>query len=104
MENINQDKWSQLIETNEDAFIIDVRTPQECAQGIQPNAEVINFLDYDSFIKRLETLDKDKSFFVYCRSGNRSAKACYIMDLMGFYKTYNLLGGMLEWKGKIEGY
>ena len=104
MENINQDKWSQLIESNKDALILDVRTPQECAQGIQPNAEVLNFMDYDSFIKGLETLDKEKSFFVYCRSGNRSAKACVIMDEMGFSKTYNLLGGMIEWKGKIKVY
>ena len=61
-------------------------------------------MDYDSFIKGLEKLDKEKSFFVYCRSGNRSAKACMIMDQMGFSKTYNLLGGMIEWKGKIEVY
>ena len=102
MKNINQDKWSKLIESDKDAFILDVRTPQECAQGKQPNAETLNFMDHDIFIKGLATLDKDKSYFIYCRSGNRSSKACSIMDKMGFSKTYNLIGGMIEWKGNIE--
>ena len=52
-------KMVSINESNKDAFILDVRTPQECAQGIQPNAEVLNFMDYDSFIKGLETLNKE---------------------------------------------
>ena len=102
MENINQEKWSKLIKSDKDAFILDVRTPQECALGILPNAKVLNFMDYDLFIKGLEKLDKEKSYFIYCRSGNRSGKVCMIMSQMGFSKTYNLIGGITEWKGKIE--
>lgn len=101
MENINQEKWIQLTESEENSVILDVRTPQECAEGIQPDAELLNFLDNVNFISGLEKLDKSKTYFLYCRSGNRSAKACMIMDQMGFSKTYNLLGGMLEWKGKL---
>ena len=102
MENINR-KWSKLIKSDKDAFILDVRTPQERESlGILPNAKVLNFMDYDLFIKGLEKLDKEKSYFIYCRSGNRSGKACMIMSQMGFSKTYNLIGGMIEWKGKIE--
>ncbi|MGC6470799.1 MAG: rhodanese-like domain-containing protein [Flavobacteriales bacterium] len=102
MENIYQDKWTKLIEADKDAFILDVRTPQECAQGILSNAVILNFMHSESFIAGLEKLDKHKSYYVYCRSGNRSAKACMIMDQMGFSKTYNLLGGILEWKGILE--
>ena len=58
MENINQEKWSKLIKSDKDAFILDVRTPQECALGILPNAKVLNFMDYDLFIKGLENLTK----------------------------------------------
>ena len=58
MENINQEKWSKLIKSDKDAFILDVRTPQECALGILPNAKVLNFMDYDLFIKGLEKGDK----------------------------------------------
>jgi rhodanese-related sulfurtransferase len=38
---------------------------------------------------------------VYCRSGARSAKACEIMNELGFENAYNLLGGILAWNGEI---
>ena len=47
----------------------------------------------------LEGLDPSKAYFVYCRSGARSARACQIMGQMGFATTFNLLGGILEWEG-----
>ena len=47
----------------------------------------------------LEGLDPSKVYFVYCRSGARSARACQIMGQMGFATTFNLLGGILEWEG-----
>ena len=49
----------------------------------------------------LEALDKSKNYYVYCRSGARSAKACEIMNSIGFENAYNLLGGFLEWDGEV---
>ena len=48
-----------------------------------------------------ETLDKSKNYYVYCRSGARSANACAIMNELGFENAYNLLGGIIEWDGDI---
>ena len=48
----------------------------------------------------MNSLDKKNSYFLYCRSGNRSAQACMYMHDKGFI-TYNLMGGMLAWDGDI---
>ena len=55
-----------------------------------------------SCLEGMKLMDKNKSYFIYCRSGNRSSKACFIMNSMGFKKTFNLMGGILEWDGEIE--
>jgi rhodanese-related sulfurtransferase len=49
----------------------------------------------------IEALDKSQTYFVYCRSGARSAQACQIFKQKGIVDCYNLLGGILEWEGEI---
>ncbi|HMQ44946.1 MAG TPA: rhodanese-like domain-containing protein, partial [Mariniflexile sp.] len=83
------------------AVILDVRTDAEVADGIIPNAIHIDIHKGQGFIDALETLDKTKNYYVYCRSGNRSGQACAIMEKLGFNNAYNLLGGMLEWEGDV---
>lgn len=102
MQELTQDKWWQELDKSEEAVILDVRTPEECAEGIIPNAIEIDILNPELFMLEIEKLDKDKDYFIYCRSGGRSGQACSIMEQMGFNSTYNLLGGMLEWNGKVE--
>lgn len=101
MENLTQDKWRELLSSTSDAEILDVRTPEECEEGIVPNAKTLNILDPSAFMEGLEKLDKNKTYFIYCRSGNRSGQACTIMDQNGFKATYNLVGGMMEWNGEL---
>ena len=50
----------------------------------------------------MEQLDKSKAYFVYCRSGARSARACAVMEQSGFPVTFNLLGGIIAWEGPTE--
>jgi rhodanese-related sulfurtransferase len=102
MQELTQDKWREVLDKSENAVILDVRTPQECSEGVIPNAIEIDILNPDSFMSEIEKLDKDKDYFIYCRSGNRSGQACNVMEQMGFNSTYNLLGGMLEWNGNVK--
>jgi len=51
----------------------------------------------EDFSEKLDGLDKDKTYFVYCRSGHRSSNACKMMADKGFGKIYNLVGGYLAW-------
>ena len=100
MKNLTKDEWKKLIKETDNAVLIDVRTPEEWAEGIQPNAKQINFLSLTDFLSAVESLDKKNSYFLYCKSGNRSAQACMYMHDKGF-KTFNLMGGMMSWDGEV---
>lgn len=100
MKNLNKEEWKIALTTNKNSVLMDVRTPKECQGGMQENAIQLNFLDKNLFIAGVERLDKTKDYFVYCRSGARSSNACAVLTQKGF-TTFNLLGGMLEWDGKV---
>lgn len=101
MEDLTQEEWTDQLAKDTNAVILDVRTDAEVADGIIPNAIHIDIYKGQEFINEIEELDKDKSYYVYCRSGNRSGQACNIMEQLGFENAYNLEGGMLEWTGDI---
>lgn len=100
MKNVTQEEWRELIQNDPNAVILDVRTPGECMEGVQPNSMNLNFMDGGAFVAGLEKLDKSKNYYVYCRSGNRSGAACGMMEGKGF-NTFNLLGGMMMWNGEV---
>ncbi|MFV8376646.1 rhodanese-like domain-containing protein [Flavobacterium sp. LB1P62] len=99
--NLTQEDWVAQFEADENAVILDVRTEDETNDGIIANAILIDIHKGQGFIDEIEALDKSKNYYVYCRSGMRSAKACEIMNELGFKNTYNLLGGIIEWNGDI---
>jgi phage shock protein E len=73
-----------------------VRAPVEAKEGKIPGAKVINLMGSD-FQAQINKLPKDKAYFVYCRSGARSARACGIMSSAGFSQVTNLQGGIMNW-------
>lgn len=75
-----------LISEN-DAILVDVRTKEEYDAGHLDNA--IN-APYDEVISKLKKYDKDTPIIVYCRSGNRSAKAYQSLQDAGYTKLYDL--------------
>lgn len=101
MKNISSAEWRSLLSQDNNAVVLDVRTPGECAQGILPNAKQLNVMDPMGFDKGLKNLDKSKNYYVYCRSGGRSGQACALMAREGFGTLYNLAGGIMSWDGEI---
>ena len=99
--NLSQQDWKSQLESDTNAVILDVRTEDECNEGIIPNAILNDIYKGQSFIYRLEELDKTKNYYVYCKAGGRSAQACAVMNQMGFESTYNLEGGFMNWKGDV---
>lgn len=100
-QDVTQQEWEELIAKDSDAIIIDVRTKDEVEAGYIP--EMINLdirLGHD-FIDELDKLDKAKNYYVYCKSGARSAQACELMSQLGIKNTYNLLGGFMAWDGAV---
>lgn len=79
-----------------DAIIIDVRSSGEFAGGKIRGARNIDIMS-SSFASQVKNLPKDKTYLLYCRSGNRSGQACQIMADMGFNNLKNLSGGIMRW-------
>lgn len=92
--DVTVNQFKDLIAT--EGTLLDVRTPEEWAEGVIPNAEKINYHGGD-FESQIEKLDKTKPVFIYCRSGRRSANAANVLKGKGFTKIYNLNGGILDW-------
>mgnify|MGYP001604402707 CR=1 FL=1 len=78
--------------------VLDVRTAEEFEQGALPKAQLLDVTQTEQFKETVAKLDKDKTYFVYCRSGQRSKEAFHIMNDMGFDKVFNVTGGYLEWQ------
>jgi len=79
--------------------ILDVRTPEEFAQGHLSGAVNVNLMAPD-FERRLGALDRGKTYLVYCRTANRSAKAIQIMSRLGFRSVYHMSEGIVGWQKK----
>ena len=76
--------------------ILDVRTPEEFAQGHLEDALMIDFY-LDDFADRVADLDPDVPYLVYCRSGNRSGQTAAIMEEYGFTDVADVDGGIMSW-------
>lgn len=79
-----------------DTVIIDVRTAGEFAGGKIRGARNLDIMS-SGFANQVKNLPKDKTYLLYCRSGNRSGQACEIMADLGFEKLKNLSGGIMRW-------
>ncbi len=75
---------------------LDVRTPGEYAEGHLEGAQLIDFQS-GNFENAISSLDKNATYAVYCRSGNRSGQAVKVMHDAGFHNVYNLDGGVIDW-------
>jgi rhodanese-related sulfurtransferase len=101
MADLTQEEWAELLEKDDNAVILDVRTPEEVDEGYIPDSINIDIYTGQKFLKEIEKLDKSRNYYVYCRTGNRSGQACSLMEGMGFKNAYNLMGGITEWEGEI---
>lgn len=100
--DLTQEDWVSQLAAASDPVILDVRTENEFSEGIIASAVNIDINSGQHFVNALDALDREKEYFVYCRSGMRSAKACEIMNQLGFEKAYSLTGGIIEWEGEVE--
>jgi len=85
---------SPSISVTADTTLIDVRTPSEFAAGHLEGAQNID-VQSATFDQQIAGLDKNASYVVYCRSGNRSAAAVSQMEAAGFTNLQDA-GGLTE--------
>ncbi|RIW17291.1 rhodanese-like domain-containing protein [Algoriphagus lacus] len=82
--------------TKKKNMVVDVRTPEEVAEGHLAGSVNINFLG-EGFQQEISKLNKNKTYLLYCKSGNRTRKAADQMQKAGFKHVYMLEGGITAW-------
>lgn len=96
---ISQDEAMKTMKDESGYLIVDVRTPEEFAEGHIPGA--INVPNEEIGIEMPDALpDKDQLLLVYCRRGNRSKEASQKLADMGYTNVYEF-GGIETWTGDI---
>ena len=90
----------EMMASESDYIILDVRRPDEFSAGHIPNA--VNIPHESIGADEIDELpDKDRLILVYCRSGNRSKQASEKLVRLGYTNIVEF-GGILDWKGEIE--
>ncbi len=105
-QSLNAVAFQEKLNSTNNPVVLDVRTEQEFAGGYIAKAVNIDVNNAD-FKSRVSTLDKSKTYFVYCLAGGRSASAANYMRANGFTKVFDLKGGLLSWQAQnfpIESY
>ncbi|WP_024288116.1 rhodanese-like domain-containing protein [Cellulomonas sp. KRMCY2] len=87
--------FADLVATD-GVVVVDVRTPQEYAEGHLDGALNLDVSAPD-FATAIAALDPDVTYALYCRSGNRSAQAMDVMSSAGMTSLAHLDGGVGAW-------
>lgn len=96
---ISMNEAVEMMETEKDYIILDVRTIEEYEEGHIPGAICVpNETIGENVIEELP--DKGQIIFVYCRSGNRSKQAATKLAEQGYTNIYEF-GGIIDWTGEI---
>lgn len=95
--NVTAEKAAALLIAHPEVIIVDVRTPQEFAEGHLSKALNIDVKN-ETFEGELAKLDKSKTYLVHCRSGARSTRSLKSWKALGFTKIYHLDSGYLGWE------
>jgi len=94
--SVNADEAVRLY--NQDAFVLDVRTPAEYQSGFIGEATNISSTDIRQKLDQIKS-HKEEPVLVYCQSGARSSGVARMLVKEGFTQVNNLSGGILAWKG-----
>ncbi|MGI6202092.1 MAG: rhodanese-like domain-containing protein [Eubacteriales bacterium] len=97
--SISAQRAKQLMDSESDYVVLDVRTPEEYADGHIKGSMLI---PYNEIGERAEDElpEKDKLILVYCRSGRRSKIAAQALAELG-YTNVKEFGGIIDWPYEI---
>jgi phage shock protein E len=95
--NISVDDADKLLKSDRKVIVLDVRTADEFKAGHIPGAKNLDFFS-DDFAKQIAALDKSKTYLVHCAAGNRSAKACKVIQQYELPSVYHLNEGFSAWQ------
>ena len=96
---ISPRQFKTMLDRHKDAgdiIVLDIRTPKEFAGGHIEGAVLLDYYSRD-FVDRLKKLDRQQTYLIYCRSGNRTGKSLEIFEKLGFARVYHLETGLIGW-------
>lgn len=96
LEDVGAEDAAKMIATREDLIILDIRTPEEFAEGHIAGAVNIDYRA-EGFAEKIAALDPDKAYLFHCRSGGRSGDSIPILQNAGLTELYHLNTGILGW-------
>ena len=96
VEILEPQAFIERVKADTSAIILDVRQPEEFAEGHLAQAINLDWLNQTVFINGLAKLNKQKTYYIYCRSGRRSQAAAGKLKAEGF-QVVDLKGGYLHW-------
>ncbi len=91
-ENITIKEMLEILKTNSNAVLLDVRSSQEYIEGHIRGS--INIPVYDIEKQAKNKLNKNSIIIVYCSAGIRSKRAIQILEKLGYENLYNVEGGI----------
>lgn len=89
----------ELLRTNTQAFLLDVRTPGEYMQLRLAGAHLIPI---DQVVARIAEIPKNRPVVVYCAVGARSSQVANYLAQVGYGEVFNMSGGIMGWQ--VRGY
>ena len=95
----DSEEFEKGLKETKKAMLLDVRHRHEFDVEKIPNAINLDVM-MPTFKEKVANYDPKKTYFVYCQSGRRSAKACRKMAELGFENVINLKGGINQFEGK----
>jgi adenylyltransferase/sulfurtransferase len=95
--SINVDQLAARLAAGETPFILDVRQPEEEAEGTIPGARLVPLA---TLPERLDELPRDREILVHCKAGGRSSRAVAFLHQAGFPQAVNVAGGINAWNAR----
>lgn len=97
--DMDAEEFENALKSTKKSMLLDVRHRHEFDAEKIPNAINLDVM-MPAFKEKAANYDPKKTYFIYCQSGRRSAKACRTMAKLGFENLVNLQGGINRYEGK----
>ncbi len=101
LQNHTPAEFKVLLEEEQEGILLDVRTTAEAEAQKLDGATMMDYLAPD-FLDKMDSLDKEKRYLIYCQSGRRSVRTCTMMTNAGFKQLHHLDGGLNAWNNHFS--
>ncbi len=92
--NISSRDAKTLLDANKNAYLLDVRTPQEYSQGKLAGSVLIPVGEFE---RRISEVPRNRPIVVYCAVGSRSRSVANFLSQQGYKDVYNMTDGIVGW-------